>query len=44
MNEQGVLIALVWNVAGRSQLSFYDVYNNKLNAGTFIACGDCRRN
>lgn len=33
MNEQGTVIALVWNVGGRSQLSFYDLHNNKLNPG-----------
>jgi dipeptidyl aminopeptidase/acylaminoacyl peptidase len=33
MNEQGTMIALVWNVGGRSQLSFYDVHNNKLILG-----------
>ncbi len=33
INEQGTRIALVWNVAGRSELSFYDVNNNKLIPG-----------
>jgi dipeptidyl aminopeptidase/acylaminoacyl peptidase len=36
MNAQGRVIALVWNVAGRSQLSFYDVYNNKLTSGPLL--------
>jgi dipeptidyl aminopeptidase/acylaminoacyl peptidase len=36
MNEQGTVIALVWNVGGRSQLSFYDVYNNKLTPGPLL--------
>jgi dipeptidyl aminopeptidase/acylaminoacyl peptidase len=29
MNEQGTLAALVWNVKGRSELSFYDLVQNK---------------
>jgi len=33
MNQQGTMIALVWNIGGRSQLSFYDVHNNKLTPG-----------
>jgi dipeptidyl aminopeptidase/acylaminoacyl peptidase len=33
MNEQGTMIALVWNVAGRSEISFYDVKNSKLMLG-----------
>lgn len=33
MNEQGTQVALVWNVAGRSELAFYDVKGNKLMPG-----------
>ena len=33
MNDEGTLIALVWNVAGRSELSFYDVKNSRVMAG-----------
>jgi dipeptidyl aminopeptidase/acylaminoacyl peptidase len=29
INEQGTLAALVWNVKGRSELSFYDLVQNK---------------
>jgi len=33
MNEQGTMITLVWNVAGRSEISFYDVKNSKMMIG-----------
>jgi dipeptidyl aminopeptidase/acylaminoacyl peptidase len=33
LNEQGTLAALVWNVAGRSELSFYDLKSGKLTPG-----------
>jgi dipeptidyl aminopeptidase/acylaminoacyl peptidase len=33
MNEQGTLIALVWNVAGFSELSFYEVENKRMVSG-----------
>lgn len=33
MNEQGTSIALVWNIAGRSELSFYDIATGKLVTG-----------
>lgn len=32
MNEQGTLVALVWNIAGRSELSFYDTVTGKTTA------------
>jgi dipeptidyl aminopeptidase/acylaminoacyl peptidase len=33
MNKQGTLAALVWNVKGRSELSFYDLVQNKQTPG-----------
>lgn len=33
MNEQGTVIALIWNVAGRSELSFYDVQDQRMVEG-----------
>ena len=33
MNEQGTLVALLWNIAGRSELSFYDTATGKMTAG-----------
>lgn len=33
MNEQGSLIALLWNIAGRSELNFYDVSTGKIKPG-----------
>ena len=33
MNEQGTVIALLWNVAGRSELSFYDVPDQSMVEG-----------
>lgn len=33
MNEQGTTMALLWNVAGRSELSFLDVKTGKTTAG-----------
>ena len=33
MNEQGTLVALLWNIAGRSELSFYDTVTGKTKAG-----------
>jgi dipeptidyl aminopeptidase/acylaminoacyl peptidase len=33
MNEQGTLIALLWNIAGRSELSFYDTATGKTTPG-----------
>ncbi|HEX5709350.1 MAG TPA: S9 family peptidase [Pyrinomonadaceae bacterium] len=33
MNEQGTMMALLWNVAGRSELSFLDVKTGKMTGG-----------
>ena len=33
MNEQGTSVALMWNIAGRSELSFYDTANGKMTPG-----------
>jgi dipeptidyl aminopeptidase/acylaminoacyl peptidase len=33
MNEQGTSIALVWNIAGRSELNFYDIATGKMVPG-----------
>jgi dipeptidyl aminopeptidase/acylaminoacyl peptidase len=33
MNEQGTLLALLWNVAGSSELSFYDTATGKTTPG-----------
>jgi dipeptidyl aminopeptidase/acylaminoacyl peptidase len=33
MNEQGNLVALLWNIAGRSELSFYDIAAGKIKPG-----------
>lgn len=33
MNEQGTLVALLWNIAGRSELSFYETSTAKLIPG-----------
>ncbi|HEX8285650.1 MAG TPA: S9 family peptidase [Pyrinomonadaceae bacterium] len=33
MNERGTTFALVWNVAGRSELSFYDTATGRLTPG-----------
>jgi len=33
MNEQGTSIALVWNIAGRSELNFYDIATGKVVPG-----------
>ena len=33
MNEQGTSIALVWNIAGRSELNFYDTATGKMVPG-----------
>jgi dipeptidyl aminopeptidase/acylaminoacyl peptidase len=33
MNEQGTSVALLWNVAGRSELTFYDTATGKTTAG-----------
>ena len=33
MNEQGTLMALVWNIGGRSELSFYDLKSGKTVPG-----------
>lgn len=33
MNDQGTVIALIWNVAGRSELSWYDVQDQRMAAG-----------
>ena len=33
MNEQGTLVALLWNIAGRSELSFYDTGAGKTKPG-----------
>jgi dipeptidyl aminopeptidase/acylaminoacyl peptidase len=33
LNEQGTLMALIWNIAGRSELSFYDTATGKIVTG-----------
>ena len=33
LNEQGTLVALLWNVGGRSELSFFDVRTGKVRPG-----------
>jgi len=33
MNEQGTTLAMVWNVAGKSELAFYDMRTNKVTSG-----------
>ena len=33
MNEQGTVVALLWNVAGKSELSFYDTVTGKNKPG-----------
>lgn len=33
MNEQGTLVALLWNIAGRSELHFYDTVSGKIIPG-----------
>jgi dipeptidyl aminopeptidase/acylaminoacyl peptidase len=33
MNDQGTVIALLWNVAGRSELSLYDVQDQRMAEG-----------
>ena len=33
MNEQGTSVALIWNVAGRSELNFYDTATGKMVQG-----------
>lgn len=33
MNEQGTLVALLWNIAGRSELNFYDTVSGKVIPG-----------
>ena len=33
MNEQGTSVALLWNIAGRSELSFYDTAKGKILPG-----------
>ena len=33
MNEQGTVVALLWNVAGKSELSFYDTVTGKNKQG-----------
>jgi dipeptidyl aminopeptidase/acylaminoacyl peptidase len=33
INDQGTMIALVWNVGGRSELSFFDLSKNEVTAG-----------
>jgi dipeptidyl aminopeptidase/acylaminoacyl peptidase len=33
VNEQGTLVALLWNIAGRSELSFYDTVSGKIIPG-----------
>src|SRR4030095_13193340 len=33
MNEQGTVVALLWNIAGRSELSFYDTATGKTTTG-----------
>ena len=33
INDQGTMIALVWNVGGRSELSFYDLSRHELTPG-----------
>jgi dipeptidyl aminopeptidase/acylaminoacyl peptidase len=33
MSDDGTTMVLTWNIAGRSELSFYDVKNNRVTAG-----------
>lgn len=33
MNDQGTMIALLWNIAGRSELAFYDTTSGKTTPG-----------
>lgn len=33
VNKQGTLVALLWNIAGRSELSFYDTVSGKTTPG-----------
>ncbi|MBA3694126.1 MAG: S9 family peptidase [Acidobacteria bacterium] len=33
MNDDGTMMVLIWNIAGRSELAFYDVKNNRMTAG-----------
>ncbi len=33
MNDDGTTMVLIWNIAGRSELAFYDVKNNRLMPG-----------
>jgi len=33
MNDDGTMMVLTWNIAGRSELAFYDVKNNRMMPG-----------
>ncbi|MDQ3747476.1 MAG: S9 family peptidase, partial [Acidobacteriota bacterium] len=33
MNDDGTMMVLIWNIAGRSELAFYDVKNNRVMPG-----------
>ncbi|MBA3601339.1 MAG: S9 family peptidase [Acidobacteria bacterium] len=33
MNDDGTMMVLIWNIAGRSELAFYDVKNNRMMPG-----------
>lgn len=33
MNDAGTMLALIWNVGGKSELAFYDVKTSKMTAG-----------
>ncbi len=33
MSDDGAIMVLVWNIAGRSELAFYDLRNNRMTAG-----------
>jgi len=33
MSDDGAMMVLVWNIAGRSEIAFYDLRNNRMTAG-----------
>lgn len=33
MSNDGAMMVLIWNIAGRSELAFYDLKNNRMTAG-----------
>jgi dipeptidyl aminopeptidase/acylaminoacyl peptidase len=36
MSDDGTMIALIWNIGGKSELSFYDTENNQMIAGPHL--------